>query len=71
MWGESIKIGARPFWGRVVFVFGDFKYQHRLPEIAYPAFNLMLLQLVTFFIVLNTKEDTLKGSSEAIFHKLI
>ncbi len=41
MLGGSIKIGARPFWGigqgRVCF--GDFKYQHWLPEIAYPAFN--------------------------------
>ncbi len=40
VWGGAIKIGARPFWGRGVVSFGDFKYQHWLPEIAYPAFKV-------------------------------
>ncbi len=37
--GGAFKIGARPFWGRGVFVL-VFKYQHWLPEITYPAFKL-------------------------------
>ncbi len=39
VWDGAIKTGARPFWGRGVFVFGDLKYQHWLPEITYPTFN--------------------------------
>ncbi len=43
MWDGSIKIGARPFWSRGVFVLVISNI-----NIAYPAFN--------FFLVLNTKE---------------
>lgn len=35
VWGG--KLGE--IWGRVMFVFGDFKSQHWLPEIVYPTFN--------------------------------
>ncbi len=38
MWGRAINIGARPFKGVCL---GDFKYQHWLPEIAYPTFNVL------------------------------
>ncbi len=39
--GGAIKIGARHFLGRDV-CFGDFKYQHWLPEIIYPTFLFSL-----------------------------
>ncbi len=36
VWGRAIKIEARPFWGRGVFVL---VFQHCLPEITYPNFK--------------------------------
>ncbi len=45
MWGGSIKIGATLLGlGRVCF--GDFKYQHCLPEIAYSIFTSTSLIII-------------------------
>jgi len=37
------KQGQNPFGVKGHVCFGDFKYQHFLPEIAYPAFNVSFI----------------------------